>query len=134
MKNINLPFDFDNLNDLSSDHNPIIINLQGRSRISYLPSTKLITNCKRFAVNLLSEIINPNPIILTKTDVDLAVENLTSKILSCQALNTKTVPTKAPQLQFPINIQQEINKKRRLRRAWHHSKNPDIKTRYNHQT
>lgn len=134
MKNINLPFDFDNLNDLSSDHNPIVINLQGRSRSSYIPSTKLVTNWNRFAVNLHTIITNPNPTISTRSDVDLAVENLTSKILSCLEANTKTVQIKPPQLQLPLNIQQEINKKRRLRRAWHHSRNPDIKRNYNHQT
>jgi len=48
--------------------------------------------------------------------------------------NTSILTNQPNQTRIPDNIQLEITKKRRLRRAWQNTRNPEAKHRFNNQT
>lgn len=122
--------DITNLNELSSDHNPILLCIAD-SPISASPpaSTKRI-NWKKFTseINQLNE--SPTPNLKTKQDIDKAIASLNSNIHSAILNSTYTIK-KSNQFKLPPEILLEIAEKNRLRREWQRLRDPAIKRRMN---
>jgi Reverse transcriptase (RNA-dependent DNA polymerase)/Endonuclease-reverse transcriptase len=130
LKLTNFQFQITNLNELSSDHNPILLDINPFSpRMFPNNNKKVIINWKRFSNHLFDSISNPNPIITSKTQLDSAAKDLAIHFQNAIKNNSLTIDTESREL--PINIQIALAKKRRLRRVWQHTRDPAAKTRLN---
>ncbi|CAI6364321.1 unnamed protein product [Macrosiphum euphorbiae] len=127
-----MQFDIENLNELSSDHNPILLNVYNQSFPQPFKTITLI-NWKNFSVNLHESITNPNPLINTTTDLDQAAIEIAELFKSALSVNSTTRICN-PHKDLPQAIKIEITKKKRLRRIWQHTRNPDAKRRLNIHT
>lgn len=94
---------------------------------------KKTTNWKSFAVDLHNKITNPNLKIKIIVELETAVDHFISTIQNNQSKNTKYLPPQSLINQLPNYIRFEINRKRRLRRAWQHTHDSDAERRYNNQ-
>ncbi|CAI6352987.1 unnamed protein product [Macrosiphum euphorbiae] len=66
--------------------------------------------------------------------VNQAITELTTKIAALVGNNTHVTNPKDQTHNLPINILNAIHIKRKLRKNWHHTRNPDVKTLLNRQT
>lgn len=62
-KKIPVPFQIQNLNKLSFDHNPVLLELQGKPIMNPWLKINKTTNCKKCSTDLHQAIHLPNPII-----------------------------------------------------------------------
>lgn len=69
-----------NLNQLSSDHNPIQLIIHGQSTTSPWSNPKKATNWKKFAADLHTAIPNANPNIININKLEETIDHLTPKI------------------------------------------------------
>lgn len=121
------------LHELSSDHNPIIIDIGDDA--SQLPSpTHKITDWPYFATHLNQE-LGVLPTISNTQDLEHAVENLTAKIQqSIQFASRQTQPKRYVTPKLPPEILQLIQNRRIARRQWLQSQDPNDKVLYNRLT
>ncbi|KAF0707143.1 Uncharacterized protein FWK35_00035132, partial [Aphis craccivora] len=130
----NLQYQLCNYSDeLSSDHCPVIMSLRGKPSADPPTNRKTITNWPRFAVDLHLAIPNPNPIINSKAQLDQEVKKLTSTVQNALLNNTSNLSTLTNHQILPDSIHEELTIKRRLRRAWQRTRNPEAKHRFNTQ-
>lgn len=123
-----------NLDDLSSDHSPLLLTLGGP--IINIPNSFLSSgtvNWKLFQ-NKLDESISLNFPLKCPIDVDIAVTTLTKSIQN--AVSNSSYPTNKDQPKsytslppFLVNL---IKAKRRARSLWQRTKYPRHKTIFNH--
>lgn len=133
-KTSNIQYDIQNLNKLSSDHNPILLDISSQSSRNRLPTTvRNITNWNRFALHLHETLISPNPIIDSNSTLDLTAKNVTKIFQDNLKRNTICLPNN--QLKdFPSELQHKLNKNKKLRPIWQHIRDSEAKTQYNRQT
>lgn len=134
LNHLSVPFQISNINNLSSDHNPILLELQGNSYVSPWPQIKNFINWNKFATDVHQAIETPNPSISNIVELDHAVENFTNILKSALTKNTRETRVQSNQHHLPSTILEQIEKKKRLRRLWQHTRNPEYKSRFNHQT
>lgn len=125
--------DIKDMTDLSSDHSPLLINyttsINVRSNNCNIINSK--TNFTLFQ-NCLDQNINLNIRIKTGDELDAAVEHLTTVIHEAAIISTPSHENpKNSNIQISTEIRQFINEKRRLRRNWQLSRNPDDKRLFN---
>lgn len=125
----NMQFNIKNLNELSSDHNPIILNLFNQTFLQ-LYKIKTQINWKNFSVKLHKYVTNPNPAIRTISDLDEASENLINLFKSILDANTTTHICN-PHKDLLQAIYIALIAKKRLHRIWQRTKNPEVKRRLN---
>lgn len=133
LKTQNLRYELQNLNELSSDHNPILLTISSASHGNAPPNNKFLTNWKRFAVHLHESITDPNPSIVSVSELDNAVENLTTTFQETVTRNTTVIPANSSK-GLPRELQNSLKLKRRLRKLWQHTRDPDVKTMFNRQS
>ncbi|CAI6357418.1 unnamed protein product [Macrosiphum euphorbiae] len=63
----------------------------------------------------------------TPEHVDQAITELTTKIAALVSSNTHVIKPKDQTRNLPINILNAIHKKRKVRKNWQHTRNPDVK-------
>jgi len=114
MRIANIQFDIENLNELSSDHNPILLNVYNQSFLQQF-KTKMLINWKNFSVKLHESITNPNPSICTATDLDQAAIYI-AKLFSSALTVDSTTCICNPRKDLPQAIKIKITKKKRPRR------------------
>ncbi|GFT38109.1 RNA-directed DNA polymerase from mobile element jockey [Nephila pilipes] len=116
--------------ELSSDHYPLLFNLQ---LTNFSPPNKNVykfTNWYKFQ-EILHTTIEGNPIITDIADLDSAAVNFVEKIKNTidQSSTTKLIPH-AP-LPLPQPIRKLIQNKNRLRKRWQESRDPNMKKELN---
>ncbi|CAI6358543.1 unnamed protein product [Macrosiphum euphorbiae] len=118
---------------LSSDHTPIIIELQAQGTQT-LPQ-KIFKHTNWTKLNLDTKNIS---FALKKMQasehVDQTITELTTKIAVPVSSNTHVTNPKDQTRNLPINIPNGIHKKRKLKKNCQHTRHPDVKTLLNRQT
>jgi len=71
-------YSFNNISDLSSDHNPIILSICDSPVTNSSPRSRTKTNWKKFTLEMAR--ITQIPYISTKTDIDREIEKITTNI------------------------------------------------------
>ena len=134
LKTGNLRYTIENLTaELSSDHTPIILELQAQGTQTLPPKAFKHTDWTKFNLDT-KNIIFDHKKMQTSEHVDQAITELTAKIADLANRNTHVTNTKDQIRNLPINILNAIHKKRKLRKNWQHTRNPDVKTLLNRQT
>lgn len=116
-----------NLNELSSDHNPLLLNITDSPISSNPPIPSRRINWKKFTTLLDQQFQTQNPTINTKQEIDEAIDFLTSKTLSTLEKSSSTITRKKTNLTLPPEIAYEITEKNRIRRQWQRFRDPATK-------
>ncbi|GFV22840.1 RNA-directed DNA polymerase from mobile element jockey [Trichonephila clavipes] len=101
------------INELSSDHNPVIFDFVTNNVLPPILRTLKSTNWTKFQ-EIIYHNIPGNPQI---DDLDLAVQNFTSNISNAIS-STSTRLINTPHLRLPENIRELIRAKNRFRKLW----------------
>jgi Reverse transcriptase (RNA-dependent DNA polymerase)/Endonuclease-reverse transcriptase len=123
-----------NLNQLSSDHNPILLIISESPITTSPPQNHLRVNWRKFE-NELTRITHNSKTVPcnNKTNIDLALNNFTQSIITAVNTSTYTKSTRPNGLNIPKEIAQEIAQKNRLRREWQNTRNPETKRQLNNK-
>jgi len=116
-----------NLNELSSDHNPILLELSDSPIKTSPPSPILSINWKKFYHILSAEKDSVNPSTNTKQSIDSTIQNFTNSIQSALDNSSYVRNSKKHHTVIPTEIQLEICAKNRLRREWQRTRDPQTK-------
>lgn len=132
-KGINKSYaDIESSLDLSSDHSPIIAtisaNIIKKTKPAILHNSR--TNWDYFR-EILDNQISLKISLKTADEIDEAVEYLNRVIQTAAWQSTPEITNNAKTLNYPIHIKQKIAEKRRLRRIWQNSRQPDDKNKLN---
>lgn len=77
-----------NINDISSDHNPIMLNISDSPITSTPPRPKQNINWKKYSSSFIQKINNTNPHADTVQNINLAIHHLSNSIKSAVEENT----------------------------------------------
>ena len=128
---IPLPIQVTNLNQLSSDHNPILLEIIGTPIASSPPTNIRYINWYKYTALLSNQPTNVNPPTNSTSEIDQAIELFTTTINSA-ILSSSFEPKKRGNSNIlPPEIVHEIRLKNRLRREWQLNRDPDTKHRLN---
>jgi len=116
-----------NLNELSSDHNPILLTITDSPITTTPPLAKRRVNWKTFTPTLEKQITSIDLPINTSNNIDKAIEYLSTNIQSSVESSSFDLSTRFNKFKLPTEIVQEIKTKNRLRRAWQQTRDPMIK-------
>lgn len=129
--NLNISLSIDVIQELSSDHNPVIIEVGNIARRVDLPerfNTKL-TDWKQFRDCLDVSLVSVNPTIQSKEDVDYHILELTEKLTAALHASTpKPRPKKSDTYDLPMRIRKSIAAKNKLRKLWQKLRRPLLKS------
>lgn len=122
--------------DLNSDHSPVILTISS-SLILREPPPNLcnsFTNWNLFREHL-DQNINLNVSLKSAQDIEDAVEHFNYCVQTAAWTATPIFPVKpTSHVNYPIAIKQRLAEKRRLRRIWQNSRNPNDKRNLNRAT
>ncbi|KAL5241013.1 hypothetical protein ACI65C_008423 [Semiaphis heraclei] len=121
---------------LSSDHTPIILELQAvqaQGTQTLPPKAFKHTDWIKFNLDTKNIIFDLKKMQTTE-QVDQAITELTTKIATLVNNNTHVIDPKDQTRNLPINILNAIHIKRKLRKNWQRTRNPNVKTLLNRQT
>lgn len=124
-------YTIDNINDLSSDHNQIIITINS-SLVTYsMPKQSNKINWKKFTREIADKIQIPH--IRTSNDIEHEIDKLTQIIQ--QTINESSTSPHQTRTHSSLTdeILLEIATKRHLRKEWQTKRNPQTKRLYNSQ-
>lgn len=136
-KNFNLPLQQTVINELDSDHLPVLITFAGLplNRPSSPRLIKGLVNWNIFKKSLDEIIVNPSQID-SPLEIDTNIEKLTKSISDAISTSTKQQPPTRknnPNIP-PLYILNLIKEKSRLRREWQRTRSPNTKTLLNNIT
>lgn len=117
---------------LSSDHTPVILDIEEGSAQAPPPKPSYFTNWSIFETEMENiSVITPSP---SKAHIDSSIKLLTLKIVSLleKSSQKSSLPDRKPNL--PPSILAEIRNNRRLRSLWQRTRNPETKTLFNCQS
>ncbi|GFV64381.1 probable RNA-directed DNA polymerase from transposon X-element [Trichonephila clavipes] len=115
------------INELSSDHNPVIFDFLTNNVLPPILRTLKSTNWTKFQ-EIIYHNIPGNPQI---DDLDLAVQNFTSNVSNAISASTSTRLINTPHLRLPENIRELIRAKNRFRKLWNNTRYPPYKREVN---
>ncbi|GFT50301.1 probable RNA-directed DNA polymerase from transposon X-element [Trichonephila clavipes] len=115
------------VNELSSDHNPVIFDFVTNCQLPPLLQTLKTTNWIRFQ-EILHYNMPGNPTI---ENLDQAVQNFSNMISDAINTSTSTRISKTSHLRLPINIRELIKTKNRFRKLWNNTRYPLYKREVN---
>ena len=120
-----------NLNELSSDHNPILLELLCTPISTSPPTTSRFINWKKF-----NTILATLPDLTTQPtndcqSIDLAIDCLTKHIQQAVQSSSYTPTRKHSSFVVPDYIKLEIQDKNHIRREWQRNRDPTIKRKLN---
>ncbi|GFW37338.1 RNA-directed DNA polymerase from mobile element jockey [Trichonephila clavipes] len=124
LKNIPFNYDIRVIDDLCSDHLPVILTLYTNSDTMKIPA-QLSTNWENFRFLLKNK---PLPIPVSPSNVHLNVaidrlgENISEALVAASKPKFKTAPIK-----LPPDIRSKICHRNRVRRFWQRSRDPALK-------
>ncbi|GFT06426.1 uncharacterized protein TNCV_3355661 [Trichonephila clavipes] len=115
------------VNELSSDHNPVIFDFVTNCQLPPLLQTLKTTNWIKFQ-EILHYNMPGNPTI---DNLDQAVQNFSNMISDAINTSTSTRISKTSHLSLPINIRELIKTKNRFRKLWNNTRYPLYKREVN---
>ena len=127
LKDCPLTFSLDTLNDLSSDHNPVLMNLGHDHPDDSIPVSRSKISWPKFTEHLKNT-LGPIPYINTIPELEDSVSALTTKIQTSLQFATSQFQTTAKTLNVPTHIMDLIREKRRARRRAQISLDPTDRT------
>ncbi|KAL5240427.1 hypothetical protein ACI65C_007837 [Semiaphis heraclei] len=134
LKTGKLRYSLENLTaELSSDHTPIILELQAQGTQTLPPKPFKHTDWIKFNLDTKNIIFDLKKMQTTE-QVDQAITELTTKIATLVNNNTHVTDPKDQTRNLPISILNAIHIKRKLRKNWQRTRNPNVKTLLNKQT
>ncbi|CAI6365298.1 unnamed protein product [Macrosiphum euphorbiae] len=119
-----------NLNELFSDHNPILLIISDSPVTAAPPHTSRRINWLKYANLLEKSILNSNVLTDTSEKIDSALQYLSNTIASTVE-SCSYVPTSRYNHQIPNEILVEIASKNRIRREWQQTRDPATKRQLN---
>ncbi|KAL4130642.1 hypothetical protein QTP88_008059 [Uroleucon formosanum] len=119
-----------NLNELSSDHNPILLTTSDSPVTALPPHTCRTINWLKYANTLEKSTLNLNVQTDTLGKIDTAFQYLSNTIASTVE-SCSYVPTSRHNHQIPNEILVEIASKNRIRRTWQQTRDPATKRQFN---
>ncbi|KAL4085182.1 hypothetical protein QTP88_027041 [Uroleucon formosanum] len=128
---IPMSIEITNINDLSSDHNPILLEVHSTPIASYPPSAKRFINWRKYADLLAKQVTDMNPCTTALYDIDQAIEKFSTTIHTAIGQNSSALKPRRATMVLPSFIIDEIQAKNRLRRDWQTSRDPETKRRLN---
>lgn len=123
-----------NLSELSSDHNPILLEVSNSPVTSSPPVRGKNINWIKYSNILDKSILDINPITSNKNDIDKSLQDFTTTIQKAIIASTYPSNQRRNRNTLPAEIIREIKTKNRLRRAWQTNRDPVLKKRLNAQT
>lgn len=115
VKNINYTMEIEVINELSSDHTPVLLTTQNWQ--NYQNNVQSKTNWKSFAEKIQA-INRPIPNISSVEEIENEVKQITNEIQTSYNQSTKKIPTKDKDISIPQEIKDMIKiKNRAVRRA-----------------
>ncbi|XP_016664374.2 uncharacterized protein LOC100161354 isoform X2 [Acyrthosiphon pisum] len=123
-----------NINQLPSDHNPILLEFSSSPITSSPPSQGKQVNWKKFSTLLSNDTTNTHPRTASIQDIDHAITAFTETIKSTVVECTYQSKTGTKRNTLPSEILNEIKVKNKLRREWQRNRDPAIKYRLNSKT
>ncbi|GFW76671.1 probable RNA-directed DNA polymerase from transposon X-element [Trichonephila clavipes] len=125
-RNLPWPSQVESIAELSSDHNPIMINLDTNTRFAF-PKRNVTTDWESFRALLSSALHTFQPITAhTGEDVEKQAADLTTKILNAHARSSK--PVKQHKHYYASDeIKSLLKERNRARKIWQHTRNPNDK-------
>ncbi|GFU18875.1 uncharacterized protein TNCV_1086051 [Trichonephila clavipes] len=115
------------VNELSSDHNPVIFDFATNCQLPPLLQTLKTTNWIKFQ-EILHYNMPGNP---TVDNLDQAVQNFSNIVSDAINTSTSTRISKTSHLHLPINIRVLIKTKNRFRKLWNNTRYPLYKREVN---
>ncbi|GFU02298.1 RNA-directed DNA polymerase from mobile element jockey [Trichonephila clavipes] len=115
------------INELSSDHNPVIFDFVTNNVLPPILRTLKSTNWTKFQ-EIIYHNIPGNPQI---DDLDLVVQNFANNISNAISASTSTRLINTPHLLLPENIRELIRAKNRFRKLWNNTRYPPYKREVN---
>ncbi|GFX13648.1 probable RNA-directed DNA polymerase from transposon X-element [Trichonephila clavipes] len=115
------------INELSSDHNPVIFDFVINCYLPPLLQTLKSTNWIKFQ-EILFYNMPGNPTI---DNLDQAVQNFSNIVSDAINTSTSTRVIKTTHLRLPINIRELIKTKNRFRKLWNNTRYPPYKREVN---
>lgn len=133
---IRLPFptQVTNLNELSSDHNPILLEFPNNPITSTPPNTNRFINWKKYCELLSTETHDINPSINNPSEIDSAISNFTLNLHTTIEKCVTPLQRKSSRNKIPDFILREITEKNRIRREWQLTRDPNTKKILNNKT
>lgn len=118
--------------DLSSDHSPVIANLNSSILHQEKPPTlyNRHTDWENFK-QLIDENITLNLSLKSAYEIDNAVEHFNGVVQEAAWMSTPPIISHIYQTPLPMDIREQIMEKRRLRRIWQRTHDPADKTLFN---
>jgi len=113
--------------DNSSDHDPILLEVNSTPIASSPPSAKRFINRNKYANILTNCSVNSNPSTSNLTEIDLAIDSFTSTILTTVESSFSAMKPHHLVKGLPSYVQNEIRHKNRLRREGQRNRDPVIK-------
>lgn len=128
-------FSVTNLNDLSSDHTPVLLKLNKAPELNpiHLSLSQGPINWNEFA-EIMQNTTNLKISLKSKSDIENAAQDLTTSIQSAICNSSYPYTTKSINQTLPLNIRNLISEKRRARSRWQKYRYPSDKQIFNHLT
>lgn len=122
----------DDDSDLFSDHSAIILVLDEQVVLREGPAhlTNTQTDWDKFR-RILHDSLGPNPIIVNRSELDLAVKNFTEAVRNAAMLSTPARKIVEQDFKLPPEILDAIRERRRLRNRWKRSRFPGDRAAFN---
>lgn len=121
----------DNLNELSSDHNPILLEALCTPISSSPPTSNRFINWTKYKTILTNLPYSPALQTNDKPSIDLEIDCLTKNLQHAIEASVFTPKLKNSSFILPDYIKLEITDKNRLRRLWQRNRDPTIKRQLN---
>lgn len=131
-KDFTFEYELTTINDLSSDHVPVIVTISSQPTTRLPPQSTLRTDWTRYYNNLLTQLTPPPP-ATTPNELDDQVAQLHDKLTTALSNATSQGRPKNSRHSLPDHIKSELALKRRLRRTWQHTHYREDKRAFNRQ-
>ncbi|GBN98671.1 putative RNA-directed DNA polymerase from transposon X-element [Araneus ventricosus] len=128
-KNFLYPYDINSVPELSSDHNPVIINFYFNYRTPK-PDKIIKTNWKKYSTELCNLSTHPIHTINNIDELDKSVESLTEEILNAHKNNSKEIDPKIAKTNSKLREIHTLRNK--AKRDWQTTRNPAFNRLYNY--
>lgn len=116
------------LDELSSDHNPIIMELSSSAITTPPPNSGRYINRRKFTKDLSQDLSDTFQNLNTTTEIEEAISKLTNTINSTMKKCEFKPPRHKSPNQLPEEILKEIRVKNQIRRLWQQTRNHKHRT------
>ncbi|GFW78359.1 probable RNA-directed DNA polymerase from transposon X-element [Trichonephila clavipes] len=133
IRNVYYPYTINSLHDLSSDHNPVLLNFTLKLKKDVTNPRAVYTNWPLFSkqLNTKLSLINYHPnSINSGTDIDQKISEFTEKVRGAHSHASRPIET-LHKSYTPPHIHNLIKQKNQYRNLYHRTLDPHYKTLYN---